>query len=78
MNDYVQTLKQLKLKFLTIPYQERFKYGAGDPELCKTAYFVPVVIHGACAFMRLSVVPGKWMLLIGKYRLKVLEARDWI
>ena len=29
-------------------------------------YFIPVVIRGACAIMRVSVVPGKLMLLIGK------------
>ena len=36
---------------------------------------IPVFIHEACAIMRVSVVPGKLMLLIGKNTLKVLEAR---
>ena len=58
--------KKLKLKYWTIPCQERFKFGAGDPVLCKTGCFLPVLIHGACAVMRVSVVPGKLMLLIGK------------
>ena len=70
--------KKLKLKCWTIPCQERFKFGAGDPVLCKTAFFIPVVIHGTCALMRVSVVPGKLMLLIGKDTLKVSEARDLI
>ena len=78
MNDYVHSLKKLKLKYWTIPCQERFKFGAGDPVLCKTAFLIPVVIHGAFAFMRVSVVPRKLMLLIGKDTLKVLEARDLI
>ena len=64
-----------KLKYLTLPCQECFKYGAIDPVVWKTAYFIPVFIHGACAIMRVSVVPGKSMLLRGKDTLKVLEAR---
>ena len=75
MNDYVHSLQKLKLKYWTLPCQERFQFGAGDPAVCKTAYFIPVSIHGACAIMRVSVVPGKLMLLIGKDTLKVLEAR---
>ena len=35
--------------------QERFKFGAGDPVVCKSAHFIPVLIHGACAIMRVSV-----------------------
>ena len=31
MNDYVHSLKKLKLKYWTLPCQERFKFGAGDP-----------------------------------------------
>ena len=72
MNDYVHSLKKLKLKYWTLPCEERYKFGAGDPVVCKTAYFIPVLIHGACAT---CVVPGKLMLLIGKDTLKVLEAR---
>ena len=45
------------------------------PVVCKTAYFIPVLIHGACAIMRVFLVPGKLMLLIGKDTVKVLEAR---
>ena len=75
MNDYVHSLKKLRLKYGTLPCQERFKFGAGDPVVCKTAYFFPVLIHGTCAIMRVSVVPGKLMLLIGKDTLKILEAR---
>ena len=75
MNDCVHSLKKLTLKYWTLLYQERFKFGASDPVVCKTAYFIPVLIHGACAVMRVSVVPGKLMLLIGKDTLKVLEAR---
>ena len=52
MKDYVHSLIKLKLKYWTLPCQERFKFGAGDPVLCETAYFIPVVIHRACAFMR--------------------------
>ena len=37
MNDYVRSLKQLKLKFWTLPCQERVMFGAGDPVVCKTA-----------------------------------------
>ena len=69
------TKKKLKLKYWTLPCQERFKFGAGDPVVCKTAYFIPVLIHGACAIMRVSMVSGKLMLLIVKDTLKVLEAR---
>ena len=58
MNDYVHPLENLKLKYWTLPCQERFKFGAGDPAASKTAYFIPVLIHGACAIMRVSVVPG--------------------
>ena len=58
-----------------LPRQERFKFGAGDSVVCKTAYFIPVLIHGACAIMFVSVVPGKLMLLIGTDTLKVVEAR---
>ena len=58
--------KKLKLKYWTLPCQERFKYGAGNPVVCKTAYFIPVFVHGACAIMRVSEVPGKLMLLIGQ------------
>ena len=54
---------------------ERFKFGAGDRVVCKTAFTVPVVVHGACAIMRVSVVPRKLLLLIGKDTLKVFEAR---
>ena len=75
MNFYVHSLKKLKLKFWSLPCQERFKFGADDPVVCKTAYFIPVLRHGACAIMRVFVVPGKLMLLIGKDTLKVLEAR---
>ena len=73
MNDYVHSLK--KMTHWTLLCQERFKFGAGDPVVCKTAYFIPVLILGACAVMRVSVVPGKLMLLIGKGTLNVLEAR---
>ena len=59
MNDDVHSLKKLKLKNWTLPCQERFKFGAGDPVVCKTAYFIPVFIHGACTIMRVSVVPWK-------------------
>ena len=58
LNDYVRSLKKLDLKYWTLPCQERFKFGAGDPVVCKTAYFIPVLIHGACAVTRVSVVPG--------------------
>ena len=58
-----------------LPRQERFKFGAGDSVVSKTAYFIQVLIHGACAIMRVSVVPGKLMLFIGEDTLKVLEAR---
>ena len=78
MNDYVHSFKQLKLEYWALPCQERFKFGAGDPVLCETAYFIPVVIHRACAFMRVSIVPGKLMLLIGTDTLQVLDARDLI
>ena len=79
MNDYVHSLKQLKLEYWTAALPRNvFKFGAGDPVLCETAYFVPVVIHRACAFMRVSIVPGKLMLLIGKDTLQVLDARDLI
>ena len=50
MNDYVHSLKKLTLKYWTLPCQERFEFGAGDPVVCKTAYFIPVKIHGACGF----------------------------
>ena len=72
INDYVHSLQKLKLKYWTLPCHERFKFGAGDPVVCKTAHFIPVLIHGACAIMRVSVVPGKLMLLIGKDTLKVI------
>ena len=51
MNDHVHALKKLTLKYWTLPCQERFKFGAGDPILCKTDYFIPVMTHDACAFM---------------------------
>ena len=75
MNDDVHSLKKLKLKHWTLPCQERFKFGAGDPVVCKTAYFIPFFIHAPRAIMRVSVLPGKLMLLIGKDTLKVLEGR---
>ena len=78
MNDCVRSLKKLELKYWTIPCQERCKFGAGSPVLCETAYFFPVATHGAYAFMRVSIVPGKLILLIGKDTLKVLVARDLI
>ena len=59
MNEYVHSLKKLKLKYWTLPCQERFKFGAGDPVVCKTAYFIPVFAHGACAIMRVSMAPRK-------------------
>ena len=71
MNDYVHSVKKLKLKYWTLPCQKLFKFGAGHPVVCKTAYFIPVLIHGACGVV--SVVPGKLMLLIGNDTLKVLE-----
>ena len=77
-NDYVHSLTKLKLKSWTLPCQERFKFGAGDPVLCKTAYFIPVVIHRTCALTRVSEVPGKLMLLIGEDTLKEEEARELI
>ena len=71
MNDYVQSLKKkLKLTYWTLPCQERFQFGAGDPVVCKTAFFIPVLMHGACAIMRVSLVPRNLMLLIGKDTLK--------
>ena len=70
MNDFVHSLKKLKLKYWTLPCQERVKFGAGDPVICKTANFIPVLTHGACVIMRVSVVPRKLMLLIGKDTLK--------
>ena len=63
MNDYVHSLEKLELKYRTLPCQDRFKFGAGDHVV---AYFIPVLIHGACAIMRVSEVLGKLMLLIGK------------
>ena len=76
MNGQVRSLKKkLKLMYWTLPCQERFKFGLGDPVVCKTAYFIPVFIHKACAIMRVSAVPGNLMLLIGRDTLKVLEAR---
>ena len=75
MNDHVHSLIKMKLMCWTLPCQERFKYGAGDPVVCKTAYFIPVLIHEACAIMRVSVVPGKLMLLIDKDTLQVSEPR---
>ena len=81
MNDYVHSLIELKLKYWTLSYQQRVKFGAGDPVLCETAFFVPVVMHGGCAFLRFSEVPGKLMLLIGEDALQVLEARfdqEWM
>ena len=59
MHDNVHSLKKLKLKYWTLPCEERFKFGARDPVVCKTAYFIPVLIHGACAIMCVSVVPGR-------------------
>ena len=59
MNDYVHSLTKLKLKNWTLPCQERFKFGAGDLAVCKKAHIMPVLIHGACEVMRVSVVPGK-------------------
>ena len=67
--------KKLKLKYWMLPCQERFKFGTGDLVVCTTVYFIPVMIRGACAIMRVSAVPGKLMLLAGKDTLKVLEAR---
>ena len=75
MNDYVHSLKKLKLKYWTLPRQERFKFEAGDPVVCRMAYFIPILIHGACAIIRVSVVQVKLKLLIGKDSLKVLVAR---
>ena len=52
-----------------------------DPALCETAYFVPVATHRACAFLRVSEVPGTLMLLIGEDTWQVLEARfdqEWM
>ena len=43
--------------------------------VCNTAHFFPVMVYEACAFMRVSAVPVKLKLLIGKDILKVLEAR---
>ena len=74
MNDYVHSPKKLKLKYWTLPCQERFKFGAGDPVVCKTACFIPVLVHGACAIVRASMVPGKLMLLIGKDTLQDLRS----
>ena len=76
MNGYVRSLNKLKLESWTLPCQERFKFGAGDPVLCETAFSNPVVIHRTCAFMRVSVVTEKLMLLIGKGTQTLLEARD--
>ena len=45
MNDYVHSLKRLKLKFGTLSCQERFEFGAGDPVVCNAAFFIPVMIH---------------------------------
>ena len=75
MNVHVRSLTQFKLKYWTLPCLERFKFGAGDPVVSKTAHPLPVMVHGACAIMRVSVVSGKLMLVTGKAILKVLEAR---
>ena len=42
MNDYVHLLLKLKLKDWTLPCHERFKFGTGDPVVCKMTYFIPV------------------------------------
>ena len=73
LNDFVHSLKKLKL--WTLPCQERFKFGACDLVVCKTACFIPDSIHEAPAVMRVSVTPRKLMLLIGKDTLRVSEAR---
>ena len=52
MNDHVHSLKRLKLKYWTLSCQERLKFGTGVPALCKTACFIPVLIYGACAVVR--------------------------
>ena len=67
--------KKLKLEYWTLPCHERFKFGTGDPVVCKTACSIPVLKRGACAIMRVSEVPGKFVLLRGKDSLKVLETR---
>ena len=56
VNVHVRSLKQFQLKYWTLPRWERFKFGAGDPVVCKSAYLLPVMVHGACAIMRVSVV----------------------
>ena len=33
--------QKLKLKYWALPCQERFKFGAGGPVVCKTADFIP-------------------------------------
>ena len=53
-NDCVHSVKQLNMRYWMLPCQERFKFGAGDPAVCKTAYFIPVLVHGTCAVMRIS------------------------
>ena len=62
MNEYVLSLKRLELKFWTLQCHQRFKFGACDPVVFNTASSVPVMIHGACAVTRVSVVPRKLML----------------
>ena len=75
MDERLCPFTQLKLKCWTLPCQERVKFGPSDTVVYKTAYFNPVLTQGACAIMRVSVVPGWLMLLIGKDTLQVLEAR---
>ena len=75
MNDSVHSLKKLKLKYWTLPCKERFKFGTGDPVVCKTAYFIPVFMHGGLRGHANFRGAKKLTLLIGKDTLKVLEAR---
>ena len=60
MNDYVHSLKKAEIEV-------RVKFAV----VCNTANFIPVLIHEACAIMRVSVL----MLLIDKDTLRVSEAR---
>ena len=65
VDDCAHSFKKLTLKFWTMPCQDSFKFGAGDPVLRKTVCFVRVMIHGVAQTCEFPLVPGKLMLLMG-------------
>ena len=75
LDDYIKMLKERGLPFWIVPCREKFRFGSGEPVQCNTAFYVPITAFGGNGILRISAVPGRLPMLLGKDALRKLEAR---